>query len=55
MVGPYAIAQLAHAFAHYKAQDIACALRATIALYRWLENETAAAWGYTPPHSRKIS
>lgn len=48
---PRAVAQLATAFAHYEAQDIARALHATMELYRWLEDETAVAWGYTPPRA----
>ncbi len=44
-----AVAQLSAIFAHYNAHDIARALRATMDLYRWLENETADRWGYTRP------
>jgi aminoglycoside 6-adenylyltransferase len=46
---PRAVAQLRHAFAHYDAQDIALALITTMSLYRWLEDETALAWGYSVP------
>jgi aminoglycoside 6-adenylyltransferase len=45
---PRAVAQLSNAFAHYASDDIARALRATMELFRWLEDETAAAWGYAP-------
>jgi aminoglycoside 6-adenylyltransferase len=45
---PRAVEQLGSAFAHYETDDIARALRNTMDLYRWLEDETAAAWGYTP-------
>lgn len=46
---PRAVAQLRDAFAHYDARDIARALLATMNLYRWLEDETAARWGYLCP------
>lgn len=45
---PRAVAQLGGIFAHYDPDDIGRALRNTMHLYRWLEDETAAAWGYTP-------
>ncbi len=44
-----AVAQLNTVYAHYEARDIACALRATMELYRWLEDETASRWGYVRP------
>lgn len=46
---PRAVEQLRLTFAHYDAGDIADALQATIDLYRWLEDETAAHWGYAIP------
>lgn len=46
---PRAVAQLPGVFAHYDARDIVRALRATMDLYRWLEDEAAAAWGYRCP------
>lgn len=46
---PRAVATLPHTFAHYDARDIAHALLATMELFRWLEDETALAWGYTVP------
>jgi aminoglycoside 6-adenylyltransferase len=46
---PRAVEQLRFAFARYDANDIADALKATMELYRWLEDETSARWGYTPP------
>lgn len=48
-VDPRAVEQLGGVFAHYDPQDTARALRATMDLYRWLEDETAAIWGYTCP------
>jgi aminoglycoside 6-adenylyltransferase len=48
---PRASAQLCEVFAHYEAHDVARAIRATMHLYRWLQDETAARWGYTTPHS----
>ncbi len=45
-----AVKQLDSAFAHYDRRDMARALRATMDLYRWLQDETAAAWGYTCPN-----
>jgi len=45
---PRAVEQLGRAFAQYEPDDIGRALRVTMDLYRWLEDETAAAWGYTP-------
>jgi aminoglycoside 6-adenylyltransferase len=44
---PRAVIQLSGTFAHYDAGDIASALLATMDLFRWLEDETAAAWGYS--------
>lgn len=46
---PRAVEQLRGVFAHYEAADIVRALRATMELYRWLEDETAARWSYTCP------
>jgi len=46
---PRAVGQLYHVFAHYEPGDIARALRATMDLYRWLEDETASIWGYRSP------
>ncbi len=46
---PNAVEQLGDCFAHYDARDVARALRGTMRLYRWLEDETARAWGYKPP------
>jgi aminoglycoside 6-adenylyltransferase len=46
---PRALEQLGDCFAHYDARDVARALRGTMRLYRWLEDETARAWGYQPP------
>jgi len=46
---PRAIKELHGVFAHYDAGDVAMALRATMDLYRWLEEETAARWEYTCP------
>jgi hypothetical protein len=46
---PRAVKQLHDAFALYDARDIARALRATMDLYRWLEDETARRWGFTCP------
>lgn len=46
---PRAVQQLRQAFAHYDTGDIACALRATMELFRWLEDETAARWKYRCP------
>lgn len=46
---PRAVEQLRLTFAHYDAGDIADALQATMDLYRWLEDETAAHWGYAIP------
>jgi aminoglycoside 6-adenylyltransferase len=46
---PRAVEQLRDAFAHYDAGDIVRALRATMDLYRWLEDETAARWNYSIP------
>jgi aminoglycoside 6-adenylyltransferase len=46
---PHALVQLREAFAHYDARDAARALRTTMDLYRWLEDETAHRWNYQPP------
>jgi aminoglycoside 6-adenylyltransferase len=46
---PRAVAQLPEVFAHYDRQDIAHALQATMALFRWLAIETAQRWGYDYP------
>lgn len=46
---PRAVAALPHTFARYDADDIAHALVATMELYRWLEDETALAWGFSVP------
>jgi len=46
---PRAVEQLKDSFAHYDANDIASALSTTMHLYRWLEDETAAKWGYSLP------
>jgi aminoglycoside 6-adenylyltransferase len=46
---PRAVQALPYTYAHYDADDIAHALIATMALYRWLEDETALAWGYAVP------
>jgi aminoglycoside 6-adenylyltransferase len=54
---PRAVNDLKGAFAQYDSDDIARALRVTMKLYRWLEDETAEAWGYTPelPGERKAA
>lgn len=44
---PRAVAQLSTAFAHYNPADLARALRVTMQIYRWLEDESAAAWGFS--------
>jgi len=44
-----AVKQLGSAFAHYEPRDMGRALRASMDLYRWLEDETAACWGYACP------
>jgi aminoglycoside 6-adenylyltransferase len=46
---PRAVAQLPEVFARYDRQDIARALQATMALFRWLAVETAQRWGYDYP------
>ena len=46
---PRAVEHLSKAFAHYEEDDIARALQATMDLFRWLEGEAAAAWGYSIP------
>jgi hypothetical protein len=48
-----AVAELSMVFAHYDRDDIARALLATMALYRRLEQETAARWGFTVPSARE--
>jgi len=48
---PRAVAQLSTVFAHYDRQDIACALWATMELFRWLAVETAEHWQYVYPAS----
>ncbi len=44
-----AVKQLGFALAHYDRDDMARALRATMDLYRWLQDETAAKWAYRCP------
>ncbi len=46
---PRAVKQLSKIYAHYDAGDIARALKATMGLFRWLEDETAERWGYHVP------
>jgi aminoglycoside 6-adenylyltransferase len=46
---PRAVEGLSKAFAHYETGDIVRALQATMDLFRWLEDETAASWGYSIP------
>ena len=46
---PRAVEQLQRTFARYDTGDIASALQATMDLYRWLEDETAASWDYPIP------
>lgn len=46
---PRAVAELPGCFARYDRADLARALLGTMRLYRWLEDETAARWGYAPP------
>ncbi len=46
---PRAVEQMRSAFGHYEAGDIARSLRVTMDLYRRLEDETAAIWGYSIP------
>lgn len=46
---PRAVEQLRTSFAFYDAADVGRALRQTMQLYRWLEDETAARWGYRSP------
>jgi aminoglycoside 6-adenylyltransferase len=46
---PLAVDQLRATFAHYDAGEIARALLATMDLYRWLEDQTAAKWDYPIP------
>ena len=51
---PRAVQVLPYTFAHYDADDIAHALIATMTLYRWLEDETVLAWGYTVPREGEV-
>jgi aminoglycoside 6-adenylyltransferase len=44
-----AVKHLVDTFAYYEVKDIACALIKTMDLYQWLEDETAAGWGYRIP------
>ena len=44
-----ALASLPHTFAAYDARDLRRALLATLDLFRWLAQETAARWGYPYP------
>jgi aminoglycoside 6-adenylyltransferase len=46
---PRAVAELSGAFARNDTGDMARALNATMALFRWLEDETAEHWGFQPP------
>lgn len=46
---PRALSDLENAFAHYDAADIWRALQATMALFDWLEGETADAWNFCRP------
>lgn len=46
---PRAMEGLSEGFAHYDVQDMARALLATMYLYHWLAQETAAALGYPYP------
>lgn len=46
---PRAVEQLRKTFAHYDAADISLALRETMKLFRWLEDETAALWSFSIP------
>jgi aminoglycoside 6-adenylyltransferase len=46
---PRAVDQLKNTFAHYDAKDTARALRATMDLFRWLEDETVEKWGFSIP------
>ena len=46
---PRVVEQMKDAFAHYEAGGIAHALRLTMDIYRWLEDETATKWGYATP------
>jgi len=46
---PRAVAELGAAFAHYDAADMARALRSTMALFRWVEDETASLLSFHPP------
>lgn len=52
---PRAVAELSRAFAHYEAADMARALAATMALYRWLEDETVAVWSYPIPRVGELA
>ncbi len=46
---PRAVAALPRIFGRYDPADLAGALEATMELFRWLEDETCARWGYTVP------
>lgn len=52
---PRAVTELSRAFAHYEAADMARALAATMSLYRWLEDETVAVWGYPIPRAGELA
>ena len=52
---PRAVAELAEAFAHYDAADMAHALGVTMSLYRWLEDEAAAVWEYPVPRAGELA
>lgn len=45
---PRTMEELPNAFAHYDAGDIAQALRVTMQIFRRLEDECAAQWGFMP-------
>ena len=45
---PQTVEQLEKAFAHYDACDIAQALLVTMKIFRRLEDECAAQWGFSP-------
>ncbi len=51
---PRAVAALPGIFGRYDRADLASALEATMKLYRWLEDETAERWGYTPPRDGEL-
>ncbi|MBL8096252.1 MAG: hypothetical protein JNL73_18895, partial [Anaerolineales bacterium] len=46
---PRAVAALPRIFGRYDPADLAGALEATMELFRWLEDETSARWGYSVP------